>query len=353
MKMKKLKIKNYGFKIGQLTIGKNYNPIIISEIGINHGGSLEKAIKIADAAINSGAKIIKHQTHILDDEYSYHAKKTVPGNSNKSIYEIIKKNSLNGEEEFKLMNYIKNKKKIFISTPFSRKAVDRLIKFKIPAFKIGSGECNNYPLVDYIAKFKKPIIMSTGMNSLKSVSKSVDIINKYHTAFCLMHCTNIYPTPPNLVNLGAMKQMMDKYRNIPIGLSDHTQGISISLGAVALGACLIEKHFTHSKKIKGPDISASMDPNELKQLIKGSKEIFLARGGKKNPLKEEKITMKFAFASVVSIKKIKKGERLNKKNIWVKRPGTGYFTAKNYFNLLGKKVRRDIEVGEQLKKKDI
>ena len=120
---------------------------------------------------------------------------------------------------------------------------------------------------------------------------------------------------------------------------NHSQGISISLGAVALGACLIEKHFTYSKKIKGPDISASMDPIELSQLIKGSKEIFFARGGKKQPLHQEKITMKFAFASVVSIKKIFKGERLTKKNIWVKRPGTGYFQAADYFNLIGTKAR--------------
>ena len=340
-------------KIEKKKIGYNHQPIIISEIGINHGGSLEKAIKIADSAIRSGAEIIKHQTHILDDEYSHHAKKTIPGNSNQSIYEIIKKNSLKIEQKFKLMNYIKKKKKIFISTPFSRKAVDRLIKFKIPAFKIGSGECNNYPLVDYIAKFKKPIIMSTGMNSLKSISKSVRIIKKHKTPLCLMHCTNIYPTPPKLINLGAMQQMMKKFPSIPIGLSDHSQGISISLGAVALGACLIEKHFTYSKKIKGPDISASMDPIELSQLIKGSKEIFFARGGKKHPLHQEKITMKFAFASVVSIKKIFKGERLNKKNIWVKRPGTGHFQAEDYFNLIGKKTRRDIEIDSQIKKEDI
>ena len=125
-------------KIGKKKVGKDFKPLVIAEIGINHGGSLEKAIKIADSAIKSGAEVVKHQTHILDDEYSYHAKKTIPGNSNKSIYEIIKKNSLNEEQEFKLMNYVKKRKKIFISTPFSRKAVDRLIKFKIPAFKIGS-----------------------------------------------------------------------------------------------------------------------------------------------------------------------------------------------------------------------
>lgn len=346
-------MKNNIFKIGKRVVGVNHRPLVIAEIGINHGGSLEKAIKIADSAIKSGAEVIKHQTHILDDEYSYHAKKTIPGNSNHSIYEIIKRNSLDEEQEFKLMNFVKKKKKIFISTPFSRKAVDRLMKFKIPAFKIGSGECNNYPLVDYIAKFKKPIIMSTGMNTIKSILKSTNIIKKYQTPFCLLHCINIYPTPPKLINLGAMQEMMKKFPKVPIGLSDHSEGISVSLGAAALGASIIEKHFTYSKKIKGPDILASMDPNELQQLIKGSKEIFLARGGKKKPLHQEKVTMRFAFASVVSIKKIKKGEKFTKKNIWVKRPGNGYFTAENYFDLLGKKAIRNIEEGEQIKKRDL
>ena len=205
-------MKKNTLKIGNRLVGDNFEPLIVVEIGINHGGSFEKAIKIVNAAIKSGAEVIKHQTHIIDDEYSYHAKSVIPGNSNKSIYEIIKKNSLNEEEEYKLMKYIQKRKKIFISTPFSRKAVDRLIKFNVPAIKIGSGECNSYPLVDYIAKFNKPIILSTGMNSIKSIAKSVEIIKKYKTKFCLLHCTNLYPTPPHLVRLGAMKEMKKNQR---------------------------------------------------------------------------------------------------------------------------------------------
>ena len=139
------------FKIANIEVSKKREPLIIAEIGINHNGNLERAFNITEAAIKSGAKIIKHQTHIVDDEYSYHAKKIKPGNSNKNIFKIIKDCSLSEEEEFKLMNYVKTKK-IFISTPFSMKAVDRLIKFKVPAFKIGSGECNNHLLIDYIAK---------------------------------------------------------------------------------------------------------------------------------------------------------------------------------------------------------
>ena len=143
------------FQIANLTINSKTPPLIIAEIGINHNGSLEKAVKIADEAIKNGADIIKHQTHVVEDEMALVAKKVKPGNSNKSIYEIIKRCSLNEEDEFKLMNYIKKKRKIFISTPFSRSAVDRLDKFNVPGFKIGSGECNNYPLIEYIAKKKK------------------------------------------------------------------------------------------------------------------------------------------------------------------------------------------------------
>ena len=202
------------FKISDITISKKNDPLIIAEIGINHNGSLERAIKIADQAIKSGAKVIKHQTHIVDDEYSYHAKNIKPGNSNKNIYKIIKDCSLNEEDEFKLMNYIKKKNKIFISTPFSLKAVDRLIKFKVPAFKVGSGECNNHILLDYIAKQKKPIILSTGMNDMSSVNKAVDIVNKYHNKLALLHCTNVYPTAFESLRLNSILDLKNKLEKI-------------------------------------------------------------------------------------------------------------------------------------------
>ncbi len=162
-------------KIGSRHIGSNHEPLVIAEIGINHEGSLDKAIAIADSAIKSGAEIIKHQTHIVDDEYSDHAKNVIPGHTKDSIYEIMKRCSLSEIKEKKLMQYIKAKKRIFISTPFSKKAVDRLVKFNVPAFKIGSGECNNYPLIKYISNFKKPIILKNGMNDINSVAISVEI----------------------------------------------------------------------------------------------------------------------------------------------------------------------------------
>ena len=153
-------------KIKSRKIGKNFKPLIIAELGINHNGSLKKAKYLVDRAWKAGAEIVKHQTHIPEDEMSEEAKKIVPSHTKENIYDLIKRCALSEKDEFELMNYAKKKGLIFISTPFSRKAVDRLVKFRVPAFKIGSGECNNYPLVEYIAKHKKPIILSTGMNSI-------------------------------------------------------------------------------------------------------------------------------------------------------------------------------------------
>lgn len=342
------------FKIGNLNIGKGFPPVVIAELGINHNGNLDLAIDIADKAICAGAKIIKHQTHIADDEMSIEAKKVIPANSDKNIYEIIKKCSLNEKEEKKLMDYIHSKKKIFISTPFSRAAADRLGKFDIPAFKIGSGECNNHFFVDYICKFKKPIIMSTGMNSLKSIEKSVMVIRKHKLPYVLLHCTNIYPTPNKLVRLNCIEELKEAYPDALVGLSDHTDSIYSCLGAVALGAHVLEKHFVDSKKNrKGPDVSASMDSLELKKLIEGSNKIFESLGRGKRAVKQEAKTIDFAFQSVVAITEILKGEKITLRNSFLKRPGNGYFQVNDFEKILGKKVKKDIQKNSQIKKGDI
>ncbi|MBC8297625.1 MAG: N-acetylneuraminate synthase family protein, partial [Pelagibacterales bacterium] len=288
-----------------------------------------------------------------DKEMSHEAKKIVPGNAKSSIYSIIKKFSLSYEDEKKLMKYIKQKKCIFISTPFCKDAVDRLVEFNIPVFKIGSGECNNYPLVEYICSKKKPIILSTGMNDIKSVAKSVKIIRKYRLPYALLHCTNIYPTPPHLVRLDAMLELKRNFKDAIIGLSDHTETIFTSLGAIALGASLVEKHFTDNKKSKGPDMSASLDPLDLRSLIDGSKTIFSAMKGKKKAVKEEAKTIAFAFASVAATENIFKGQKLTHKNIFPIRPGTGFFKIKDYEKLIGKIAKNKILKGNQLKKHDI
>ena len=338
------------FKISDRQISNEDFPLVIAEIGINHGGSLEVAKKMVDKAVESGAEVIKHQTHIIHDEMSRAAKKVIPGNSNDSIYKIMSDCSLSEKDEMKLQEHVSKQGAIFISTPFSRKAADRLERMNVPAFKIGSGECNNYPLIDHIASFKKPIILSTGMNNINSVKKAVEIIRKYNVPLALLHTTNIYPTEPEQVRLGAMVQLKESFPDCLVGLSDHTTSNHACFGAVALGACILERHFTDSMDRVGPDIVCSMDPKALKDLIFGSNRIFLSRGGNKEPHEDEKKTIDFAFATVVSIKDIKKGQLLTKENIWVKRPGTGEIKAESYNLILGKKALIDIPNDMHLKK---
>jgi sialic acid synthase SpsE len=339
--------------ISNRLIGEDYKPLVIAELGINHSGSIIIAKQMVDAAIRSGVEVIKHQTHIVEDEMSKAAKNVIPGNSKVSIYEIIEKCALNESDELELKQYIESKGLIFLSTPFSRAAVNRLVKMDVPAFKIGSGECNNYPLLDYIASFGKPIILSTGMNSIENVKEAVKTIKKHNTQLALLHTTNIYPTPTKLVRLGAMQELMKEFDDIVIGLSDHTLNNLACFAAVAQGASILERHFTDHKFRQGPDIICSMDEKECKDLIEGSIEIHQMLGGRKEPAIEEGLTIDFAFASVVSIKPIKKGDFFTKDNIWVKRPGKGGILAKHFESILGQTALQNIENDTQLKWENI
>ncbi|MCL6415602.1 N-acetylneuraminate synthase family protein [Aestuariirhabdus sp. Z084] len=330
-------------------IGYHYDPVVIVEIGINHKGSLSVAKSMVDTAIAAGAEIIKHQTHVVSDEMSELARETIPGNATKSIYDIMDECSLSERQEKELMDYTVSQGAIFISTPFSRAAADRLERFDVPAYKIGSGECNNYPLIEHIAQFDKPVILSTGMNDLTSVSKAVDIFRKYNTPFALLHTTNLYPTPPELVRLAAMSDLEKNFPDAVIGLSDHTTDNLACFGAVALGASILERHYTDTMERDGPDIVCSMDPAALEELIRGSKILKLERGGSKNVLlEEEQVTRDFAFSTVVAIKNIESGDILTKDNIWVKRPGVGDIQAECFEQLLGKKAKRKIHNDEHL-----
>jgi len=329
-------------------IGPDYPPLVIAEIGINHEGSLKVAKEIVDAAHRAGVEVVKHQTHIVEDEMSGAAKKVIPGNADVSIYEIMERCSLNEADELELKNYVESKGMIFISTPFSRAAAERLKKFDIPAYKIGSGECNNYPLLEHIASFGKPVILSTGMNTIDSIEKAVAIFDKHNVSVALLHTTNLYPTPTHLVRLGAMIQMHKAFGDKVFGLSDHTLNNNSCLAATALGASILERHFTDHMQRTGPDIICSMNEQACAELIASSNEIWQMRGGVKAPALEEQVTIDFAFATVCSIDAIKKNEVLTKDNIWVKRPGTGKILAEHFDALLGKIATRDIAHDEQL-----
>lgn len=340
-------------KIGDRVIGENEKPVVIAEIGINHEGSLKTAFEMVDAAYEAGAEIVKHQTHVVEDEMSHLAKKVIPGNTDVSIYDVMERCALNEEDEIKLKNYVEEKGMIFLSTPFSRAAADRLERMNVKAYKIGSGECNNYPLIEHIAQFHKPMIVSTGMNDIESVKKTVEILEKYNIEYALLHCTNIYPTPARLVRLGGIKQLKEAFPNAVIGLSDHTLNNNACRAAVALGASIVERHFTDTKKRTGPDIICSMDKEELKELINDVNEIHQMRNGDKSSIEEEQVTKDFAFATVVTIKPIKKGEKFTKNNIWVKRPGTGEIKAEHYNELMGKICNKNIDIDEHISWSDI
>jgi sialic acid synthase SpsE len=346
-------MKNPVFEISGRKIGLDFTPLVIAEIGINHEGSLKVAFEMVDAAIEGGAEMIKHQTHIVEDEMSCEAKKVIPGNADVSIYDIMERCSLNEIDETKLKEYVESKGAIFISTPFSRAAALRLERMNVSAYKIGSGECNNYPLLALIASFGKPIILSTGMNDIVSINKAVNIFRKHGTPFCLLHTTNLYPTPDHLIRIGGMEQIQDAFPDAVVGLSDHSIDNLACLGAVAAGASVLERHFTDSKSRTGPDICCSMDTSELAELIKLSGRMAQMRGGKKEAAKEEQVTIDFAYASVVTITAIKKGEQFTEENLWVKRPGTGEFLAEDYDLLLGKVAIQDIPNNIQLLKKHV
>ena len=336
------------FKINDtLTISDENEPFIIAEAGINHDGEFEKAIELVDLAIDAGASAIKFQTHITDKEMIPTDMK--PGNiSEEPLWDIIDRCVLDNEQEKSLFDYAKEKGILFFSTPFSREGADRLNELGVELYKIGSGECNNLPLLNHVAKYKKPMILSTGMNDISSVRVSVETILSHGVPLALLHCTSIYPAPPETMRLGAISHLKDEFPDLEIGLSDHSLGISVALGSIAVGANVVEKHFTKSRKWPGPDNPFSIEPKELKNLVDSSKEIWKARGGKKDILDDEKPVIDFAYACVVAIKHIHKGEELSLDNIWVKRPGTGDIFAKDFENVLGKTATVDISENTQL-----
>ncbi len=336
------------FSIGDIEIGIGKEPLVIPEMGINHEGSLETAKLIVDAAQRAGARLIKHQTHVVEDEMSHAAKEVIPGNTDVSIYDVMKRCALSEEEEWELKKYVESKGMIFLSTPFSRAAADRLERFGVLAYKIGSGELNNYPLIKHIASFGKPMIVSTGMNNIESIKKAVAILEEAKVPFALMHTTNLYPTDPSLVRLGAMQEMMNAFPGIPIGLSDHTRTNTACIAAMTLGASIVERHFIDNMNRPGPDVVCSMDEVKCAELIAASRDITKMLGGKKEAAKEEQVTIDFAFASVVTTKKIKKGEIFSEDNLWVKRPGTGEIAAEKYEDILGKRASVDIDNDMQL-----
>ena len=342
-------VMNREIKIGNRIVSNRSKPLVIAELGINHNGSIEEAKKIARSAALAGCECIKHQTHFIKDEMTEEAKNIFPPHDKRSIWEIMEECALSREEEIELKKYCENLGMIYISTPFSRSAADFLDDIDIPAFKIGSGECDNLLLIEHIAAKGKPVIMSTGMRDIQTLQKSVEILESARIPYVLLECTNLYPSPPQNVSLGGILELKKAFPNSLIGFSDHSIGPSMAIAAIALGSCIIERHFTDTRYRKGPDIICSMDPAELSYLITRSEEIHTSLYNKKERTVEEESIYKFARGTLVADKSLKKGHVMTKDDIWGRRPGSGQIAANQYEKVIGKRLKINIKRNTQLK----
>lgn len=330
----------------------NMSTYIIAEAGVNHNGSIEIAKKLIREAKNAGADAIKFQTYITEDlvtksaslaEYQKNLK------SNESTQELmLKKLELSFIDFRELKSYCEEICIDFLSTAFDFKSLDFLDSLNVRYFKIPSGEINNYPFLVKVAKFKKPMILSTGMATVEEVDRAVDLLKTSNSDLTILHCTSEYPAPKNSVNLNVIKTLFERYK-LDVGYSDHTIGIEIPIAATALGAVMIEKHFTLDKKMQGPDHKASLEPYELKQMVEAIRNVSKSLGdGIKVPTNEELKNKELVRKSIVAKKTIKKGEVLTEDNLTVKRPGTGV-NPMEWLNIIGTIATIDYEKDDFIK----
>ncbi len=339
-------------KIGNREISANHAPLVIAEIGINHGGDLEVAKNMVRLAAAAGCECVKHQTHIVEDEMTDEAKSIFPPNADVSIWDVMAQCALSLDDEAELKRYTEELGMIWISTPFSRAAADFLEELDVPAYKIGSGEADNLPLIRHIAKKGKPVIMSTGMQSIDTIRASVQILEDAGTEYALLECTNLYPSPPEIVSLQGVTDLKNAFPNAVVGFSDHSIGPEMALASVALGASILERHYTDTRYRKGPDISCSMDPAELRFLIDRSREIHTALMNPKQRTGPEEDVYRFARASVVADKDLSAGSVLTEADIWARRPGSGEIAGYDFDKVVGKKLKVSVQRNQQLKWSD-
>ncbi|WFN35004.1 N-acetylneuraminate synthase [Methanogenium sp. S4BF] len=330
-------------KIENNIIGPQNPCFIIAEAGVNHNGDVALAKKLIDAAFEAGADAVKFQTFKAENIVTPTAEKAeyqkMRTGTSESQYEMIKKLELSEADFWDLSEYAKNAGILFLSTPFDEESVDLLDEIGVPAFKIPSGEITNFPLLKKIAQKSIPIILSTGMATLGEVEESVNYLKKYGAEeIILLHCTTSYPAPVKSVNLRAMDTLRCAFQ-IQVGYSDHTEGITVPIAAVAKGACVIEKHFTLDKTLPGPDHKASLDPQELTMMVKAIRDVEHALGnGIKGPNDEEKSIKTVSRRSIVAKRDLKEGDILTEEDLTIKRPGTG-IEPKYVDSIVQKKTR--------------
>lgn len=335
-------------KIAHRDISPSQPPLVIAEIGINHGGSLDVAKAMVSAAHRAGCEMVKHQTHFVEDEMTDEAKGIFPPNADVSIWEVMARCALSKDDEIALKKHAEDLGLIYISTPFSRAAADFLNDIGVPGFKIGSGEANHVPLIRHIASFGKPVILSTGMQTIDSLRPSVQALDDAGIEYALLECTNLYPSPPEIVSLQGITELRNAFPRAVIGFSDHSIGPEMALSAVALGACILERHFTDTRYRKGPDIPCSMDPAELRFLIDRSREIQIALNNPKVRTAPEEDVYRFARGSVVADKDLPAGHVVAASDIWARRPGSGEISVQHFDRLIGARLTRAVKRNQQL-----
>jgi N-acetylneuraminate synthase/N,N'-diacetyllegionaminate synthase len=334
-------------KISNKLIGNGEPCFIIAEAGVNHNGSVEMAKKLIDAAKDAGADAVKFQTFKAEDvviekaEKAEYQKETT--GTEESQYEMIKQLELQENDFKELADYAKKKGIIFLSSPFDKESVDLLEGMNVPAYKIASGEITNFPLLKHIAKKGKPIILSTGMSTLGEVEEALNVFRSEGIEeVILLHCVSNYPAMMVDVNLRALETLKQAFQ-IPVGFSDHTLGITVPIAAVALGACVIEKHFTLDRSLPGPDHKASLEPDELKEMVKAIRDVEKSLGdGLKRPTKSEEEIKRAARRSIVAKVDILKGTIIIEDMLDLKRPGTG-IEPKYMEMIIGKRAKIDIK----------
>lgn len=329
---------------------KKNKVFIIAEAGVNHNGSLKLAKKMVEKAVEAKVDAIKFQTFISENVVSKNAKKAEYQVKNTEIrketqLEMVKKLELSFNDFIGLKEYCNIKNIEFLSTPFDLESIEFLKKLGMKVWKVPSGEITNLPYLRKIAEVADEIILSTGMSDLDEISKAVDILKKENKKILILHCNTEYPTPMEDVNLRAMELLKEKF-NVEVGYSDHTLGIEVPIAAVALGARIIEKHFTLDKNMEGPDHKASLEPGELKKMVTGIRNIEEALGKKQKEVTEsEKKNKDIARKSIVAKKNIKKGEIFTEENLTVKRPGNG-ISPMQWDEVIGKISIRNFEEDE-------
>ncbi|KAF6246740.1 hypothetical protein C6990_06365 [Nitrosopumilus sp. b3] len=340
--------------IGDEIIGSQYPSYIIAEIGINHNGNIETAKKLIDEACDAGVNAVKFQKRSLKDLYREDVLKNpnIESQGLEILIDVLKEVEFKDEDYKQLVQYCKQKNITFLCTPWDIPSVDFLEQFNLPAYKIASADLTNFPLLLYIIKTGKPLIVSTGMSNMEEIERTVYFLEKNNAQFVLLHCNSTYPAPVETLNLELIPVLKNKFQ-VPIGYSGHESGIVSTLAATVLGAVMIERHITLDKTMEGLDQAASLEPNEFKELVKNIREAEKAKGKPIKKMTRGEILQKEVLGKSIVVKiDVNKGDVFSEDNLEVKGPAKG-LSPQFFYDILGKKSKRGIKKGNYIQDDDL